>query len=76
VITVATALAVFSLDALAVGDRTRDNAGEHDAGAPVVLGVEGHDLDQVRTALRTADPTGERATVAAMGRPGRGARLR
>jgi putative ABC transport system permease protein len=62
VITVATALAVFSLDALVVGERTRDNAGEHDAGAPVVLGLGGHDLDGVRTALRAADPSGERAT--------------
>ncbi|MDR7255230.1 hypothetical protein J2X46_004232 [Nocardioides sp. BE266] len=62
VITVACALAVFSLDALAVGARNRANASEHDAGAPVVLHVEGSDLDGVRAALVDADPSGHRAT--------------
>ena len=37
VITVASALAVFAVDALVVGERNRANASEHDAGAPVVL---------------------------------------
>ena len=35
VITVASALAVFAVDALVVGERNRINASEHDAGAPV-----------------------------------------
>ncbi|WP_374455278.1 FtsX-like permease family protein [Nocardioides sp.] len=62
VITVACALAVFSLDALAVGARNRANAAEHDAGAPVVLQLGGGDLDGVRAALADADPGGRRAT--------------
>ncbi|GAA1932505.1 FtsX-like permease family protein [Nocardioides hwasunensis] len=66
VVTVAAALAMFSLSALAIGERTRDNASEHDAGAAVVLGIEGHDLDRVRTALRAADPAGGRATPVAV----------
>lgn len=62
VITVACALAVFSLDAVAVGARNRANASEHDAGAPVVLHLSGSDLDGVRAALADADPDGHRAT--------------
>ena len=62
VITVASALAVFAVDALVVGERNRDNASEHDAGAPVVLRLAGRDLDGVRAALGAADPTGLRAT--------------
>jgi hypothetical protein len=62
VITVASALAVFAVDALVVGERNRDNASQHDAGAPVVLRLPGRDLDGVRAALSTADPTGHRAT--------------
>ena len=62
VVTVASALAVFAVDALAVGERNRVNASQHDAGAPVVLRVDGLDLDGVRTALRTVDPDGHRAT--------------
>ncbi len=62
VVTVATALSVFAFDALDVGERNRTNASEHDAGAPVVLRVGGRDLDGVRDALDSADPTGHRAT--------------
>ncbi|MEO5661738.1 MAG: FtsX-like permease family protein, partial [Nocardioides sp.] len=62
VITVASALAVFALDAFVVGDRTRANASKHDAGAPVVLRLDGRDLPGVREALSDVDPTGERAT--------------
>ena len=62
VITVASALAVFGVDAFVVGARNRDNASEHDAGAPVVLRLAGRDLDGVRAALDAADPTGLRAT--------------
>lgn len=62
VITVASALGVFALDAFVVGDRTRTNASEHDAGAPVVLRLDGHDLDGLREALGAVDPSGHRAT--------------
>ena len=62
VITVASAMAVFAIDALVVGERNRDNASQHDAGAPVVLSLAGRDLDGVRAALSDADPTGHRAT--------------
>ena len=62
VVTVASALAVFAVDALVVGERNRVNASQHEAGAPVVLRTEGLDLDGVRTALRAVDPTGHRAT--------------
>ena len=68
VITVASALAVFSLDALAIGARTRANASEHEAGAPVVLRLAERDLDGVRAALSAADPTGHRATSATIAR--------
>lgn len=68
VITVASALAVFSIDALVIGERNRVNASEHDAGAPVVLGVAGRDLDAVRAALDAADPTGHRATPVLLAR--------
>ena len=62
VITVASALAVFAVDAFVVGARNRTNASEHDAGAPVVLRLAGRDLDGVRAALSAADPSGHRAT--------------
>lgn len=62
VVTVASALAVFAVDAFVVGDRNRVNAGQHDAGAPVVLRLDGLDLDGARAALRAADPAGHRAT--------------
>ena len=67
VLTVACALAVFSMDALAIGERNRANASEHDAGAPVVLQVAGGDVDGVRSALASADATG-RATAVLVGR--------
>jgi putative ABC transport system permease protein len=62
VVTVASALAVFAVDALVVGERNRINASQHDAGAPIVLRTEGLDLDGVRTALAAVDPSGHRAT--------------
>ncbi len=68
VVTVACALAVFSMDALAIGERNRSNASKHDAGAPVVLQVAGGDLDGVRSALAEADTSGERATPVLAGR--------
>ena len=62
VLTVASALAVFSIDALVIGERNRLNASQHEAGAPVVLQLDGGDIDGVRAALGAADPTGRRAT--------------
>ena len=62
VVTVASALAVFAVDAVVVGERNRLNASQHDAGAPVVLRVDGLDLDGVRAALGAVDPDGHRAT--------------
>lgn len=62
-ITVASALAVFSIDALLIGERNRVNASQHDAGAPVVLGVDSNDVDAVRAAVGAADPSGRRATT-------------
>ncbi len=62
VITVASALAVFAFDAVAVGARNRAFATEHEAGAPVVLRLGGRDLLGVREAVRAADPSGRRAT--------------
>ena len=68
VLTVACALAVFAMDALAIGDRNRSNASRHEAGAPVVIQVTGGDLDGVRSALAAADATGRRATPVLVGR--------
>lgn len=62
VITVASALAVFAFDAVAVGDRNRGFASAHDAGAPVVLRIAGRDLVGVRAAVLEADPSSQRAT--------------
>jgi putative ABC transport system permease protein len=68
VVTVASALAVFAVDAFVVGERNRVNASQHEAGAPVVLRTEGLDLDGVRTALKAVDPTGHRATPVMLSR--------
>ncbi len=62
VVTVACALAVFAMDALAIGERNRSDASQHDAGAPVVLELASGDLDGVRSVLAEADSTGRRAT--------------
>ena len=62
VVTVACALAVFAMDALAIGARNRTYAAEHDAGAPVVLRVTSGNVDGVRAALDEADGSGTRAT--------------
>lgn len=62
VVTVACALAVFAMDALAIGARNRTYAAEHEAGAPVVLQVTGSDIDAVRAALDGVDGSGTRAT--------------
>ena len=62
IVTLATALAVFSADALLVGDRNRATASEQQAGAPVVVDVGGTDVLAVRAALEEVDPGGELAT--------------
>ena len=63
VITVASALAVFAVDARCRRcPATAAIASEHDAGAPVVLRLAGRDLVGVREAVREADATGRRAT--------------
>ena len=68
VLTVACALAVFAMDALAIGERNRSNASRHEAGAPLVLQVGGGDLDGVRSALAAVDSTGRRTTPVLVGR--------
>lgn len=61
-LTVATALLVFSFDTLAVGARNRTSAAEQQLGAPLVATVNGDDVTAVRTALHSADPSGRRVT--------------
>ncbi|MGY2703794.1 FtsX-like permease family protein [Nocardioides sp. HB32] len=62
IVTLATALSVFSADALLVGDRNRASAAEQQAGAPVVAEVTGVDVLAVRAALADVDPDGTLAT--------------
>lgn len=62
IVTLASALAVFSADALLVGDRNRASASEQGAGAALVADVVGPDLAAVRTALDEVDPDGEQIT--------------
>lgn len=62
VVTLASALAVFSADAYVVGDRNRATAAEQEAGAPMVAAVSGADLASVRSALDEVDPDGHRVT--------------
>ncbi|MFL6062188.1 MAG: FtsX-like permease family protein [Marmoricola sp.] len=66
--TVATAILVFSADAVAVGDRNRQRAAEQDVGAAQVISVTG-DLGAVRAAVAQVDPHGTRATVVAVKQP-------
>jgi putative ABC transport system permease protein len=60
--TIASALAVFSADALLVGERNRDLAAQQEAGAAMVSTVDGVDLPAVREALAEVDPDGRRVT--------------
>ncbi|WP_395695338.1 FtsX-like permease family protein [Nocardioides sp.] len=62
VVTLATALAVFSADALLVGERNRASAAEQEAGAAMVASVRGTDLASVRAALAEVDAGGRLAT--------------
>ena len=61
-VTLATALAVFSADALVIGHRNRVSAAEQTAGAPLVATVQTTDIVGMRAALEEADPTGTRVT--------------
>jgi putative ABC transport system permease protein len=62
IVTLASALAVFSADALIVGQRNRATAAAQEAGAPRVLDVRSNDLADVRAALDEVDPKGEEVT--------------
>jgi len=69
IVTLASALAVFSADAFVIGERNRASASEQDAGARLVADVEGGDLVAVRDALRDVDPDGRLATPVVRIRP-------
>lgn len=62
IVTLASALAVFSADALIVGQRNRATAAEQEAGAPRVLDVRGNELADLRAALDEVDPEGDDVT--------------
>ena len=63
VVTIATALATFSADAVSVAARNRTYAAEQESGAARVAGIEGSDVLGVRSALRAVDPRGEHVTA-------------
>lgn len=61
-VTVATALSVFSADALVVGARNRELRARIEAGARVVLGTDTTEVPAALEALRSVDPDGTRVT--------------
>ena len=61
IVTLASALAVFSADALIVGQRNRATAAEQEAGAAMVLTIRGNELADLRAALDEVDPEGPRS---------------
>lgn len=69
IVTLASALAVFSADAYVVGDRNRAAAAAQEAGAPLVADVSGGTLPGIRDALAELDPDGERVTPVVRIRP-------
>lgn len=69
IVTIASALAVFSADALVIGQRNRASAAEQTAGARMVAELQGSDLAATRAALEEVDPTGERVTPVLRVRP-------
>ena len=74
IVTLASALAVFSADALVVGHRNRATAAEQAAGAARVAELRGNDLLSVRSALAEVDPDGSVVTpVVRVAPPGEGA---
>jgi putative ABC transport system permease protein len=62
IVTLASALAVFSADALVVGQRNRATAAAQEAGAPLVLDVRGNALADLRAVLDDLDPDGAELT--------------
>lgn len=78
-VTVASALAVFSVCGLLVGERNRAVAAEQEAGAPLVAEIYGQNttasnLESVRRVLAGLDPEGDRVTpVVRAASPGGGA---
>lgn len=62
IVTLASALAVFSADALVVGQRNRVTAAQQEAGAAMVLAVRGNELADLRSALDEVDPDGAKVT--------------
>ena len=62
IVTIASAVAVFSADALVVGQRNRTYAAQQLTGAPMVAEIWGTDIASVRAVLDELDPSGMRAT--------------
>jgi hypothetical protein len=62
VVTVACALVVFAIAALAIGNRNWQALSEQQAGAAEVLELKSTHLAAVEDAVRAADPSGHRAT--------------
>lgn len=62
IVTLASALAVFSADALVVGGRNRVTAAQQEAGAARVVEVRGNELAQLRAAIDEVDPDGKQLT--------------
>ena len=74
IVTVASAVLVFSLSAVAVGGRNREAAAEQQAGAAMRVEVEGQDLPGIRAAVASVDPSGRSLTpVVTVQPPGVGA---
>lgn len=71
IVTLATALAVFSADAMAVGQRNRTAAAEQQIGAARVVSMLNPELPAVRAAIDEVDPDGTEMTpVVRMIQPG------
>lgn len=68
-LTVATALLVFSADALAVGARNRTSAAEQENGAALVVRASTTDYRALMAVLRQVDPSGRRVTPVVTNRP-------
>lgn len=75
IVTLATALAVFSADAMSVGQRNRTAAAEQQIGAARVVSMLNPEVADVRAAVADVDPDGDRITpVVRMIQPGLGAK--
>ena len=69
IVTLASALAVFSANAFVIGDRNRASAAAQEAGARLVAHVQGGGLSAVRSALAQVDPEGREVTPVVRIRP-------